>query len=266
MSLAAQSSALVSDVLEFSALCTASYPIPFTTFTDCVFSMPLVQRGLAIIAFETLKDTSPLSATVRATFGLLGHQYNLVTVLLPDGRKTHIRADYYAVPPPGSSSRLSLLIDDDYGRLTRNSQLLSRLATPGTPGNFFTLGGLAWLLHTAGQQMRGRPYDVFGRNCFWMTDSLFYSVAKRFAASWLKPTAELTPRGPLERFLRGGCGVVEVAVACRTPDEAARFWARSVANVVRGIQMLFHTGGAHAFKGHDQELDEWIANWKRAEK
>ncbi|KAJ3005477.1 hypothetical protein NUW54_g4322 [Trametes sanguinea] len=42
-SLAAQSSALVSDVLEFSALSTASYPISFTAFTECILSRPLAR-------------------------------------------------------------------------------------------------------------------------------------------------------------------------------------------------------------------------------
>ncbi|CDO74516.1 hypothetical protein BN946_scf184979.g71 [Trametes cinnabarina] len=263
ISLAAQSAALVSDALDFCALSTASYPVSMETFTDCIFAQPLVKRALSIVAFETLKDISPLSATVRATLGLLGHQYNLATILLDDGRKTHIRVDYFAIPLPNTSSRLSLHIDDDYKRLTRDSKLLSRLATTGLAPTFLTLGGLSALFRVAQQKAAHCPYDVFSRNCFWMTDSLFYSVAKRDTRVWLAPGMELTPRGPLERFLRGEDGVVDAAVACGTPNEAARFWARSTAHVVRSIHMFFNRGGAHQSRGHDQELDEWIAQWKR---
>ncbi|KAI9061147.1 hypothetical protein FKP32DRAFT_986148 [Trametes sanguinea] len=101
----------VLQVLEVQVGCKLEQGIRI--LSECIFSLPLAQRALPIVAFETIKDTSPLSAVVRATGGLLGHQYNLATVLLSDGRKTHIRADYHAVPPPGSSSMLTLLIDDD---------------------------------------------------------------------------------------------------------------------------------------------------------
>ncbi|KAI9000658.1 hypothetical protein BD414DRAFT_532503 [Trametes punicea] len=264
-SLAAQSSALVSDVLEFSTLSTASYPVAFAKFAEAISSQPLSWRSLPIIAFETIKDTSPLSATVRSTLGLFGHQYNIATVLLPDGRQTHLRADFFAVPPLGSSSRLGILIADDYDALTKDGQRLSRVAarSPATTCDGPTLDTLAALFSVADAQLGSRPYDVFGRNCFWMTDSLFYSVAKRFAAHWLAPSAELAPREPLERFLRGECGPLETAIACGTPDEAARFWAGVAGTVVRGIQMFFNPSGPHQFKSHRSELEEWIAAWNR---
>ncbi|KAI0331825.1 hypothetical protein GY45DRAFT_1210571, partial [Cubamyces sp. BRFM 1775] len=183
LSVAAQSSVLVSDVLEFSALNTASFPVSFRQLAETILAQPLVNRSLAVIAFETLKDTSPLSATVRATLGMMGHQFNIATVLMPDGRKTHIRADYYAVPPLGCSSRLSILMDDNYGRLTKDSQLLSRVAVPQAAGSKEnrgapTLGMLASLLQVADNRLGSSAYDLLGRNCFWMTDLLFYSVAR----------------------------------------------------------------------------------------
>ncbi|KAI0661814.1 hypothetical protein C8Q70DRAFT_1052122 [Cubamyces menziesii] len=266
LSLAAQSSALVSDVLEFSMMNTASFPISFRQLAETILAQPLVNRSLPVIAFETLKDTSPLSATVRATLGLMGHQFNIATVLMPNGKKTHIRADYYAVPAPGCSSRLSILLDDDYGRLTTDSQVLSRVAVPADPKqkrDALTLDTLASLLKVADNRLGSSPYDVFGRNCFWLTDLLFYSVARRFSPAWLAEGAELAPRGPLERFLRGGCGVLETAVACGTPDEAARFWARSVGTAIRGIQAFFTRDASDRLMMHDQELDVWIEEWKK---
>lgn len=266
LSLAAQSSVLVSDVLEFSMLNTASFPVSFRQLAETILTQPSVNRSLAVIAFETLKDTSPLSATVRATLGMMGHQFNIATVLMPDGRKTHIRADYYALPPPGCSSRLSILMDDDYGRLTKDSQLLSRVAVPADPREKRgapTLGVLASLLKVADNRLGSFAYGLFGRNCFWMTDLLFYSVARRFSSTWLAEGVEVYPRGPLERFLRGGCGVLETAVACGTPDEAARFWARSVGTAIRGIQAFFTRDAADRFVMHDQELEEWVKEWDK---
>ncbi|KAI0660916.1 hypothetical protein C8Q70DRAFT_752164 [Cubamyces menziesii] len=256
LSLAGQTSVLVSDVLEFSALNTASFPVSSRQFVETIQSQPLANRDLPVIAFETLQDTSSSSATVRATQGLLGHQFNIATVLMPDRRKTHIRTDYYAVPPAGCPSRLAVLIGDDYRGLTKDSKLLSRVAVPADPVKYRdapTIDMLASLLNVADTRLKRVAYDLFGRNCLWMSDLLFYSVVRQYRSAWLAEGAELVPREPLERYMRGRCGIRETAAACGTLNNAVSFWAQLAAAVIRYI--------AISQDAPDKELAEWVEAW-----
>ncbi|KAH9856677.1 hypothetical protein C2E23DRAFT_940105 [Lenzites betulinus] len=237
--------------------------LPFAKFAECLRAQSSA-ANLLITCCELFKDTAPDSAVVRATMGILGHQYNVATVTLPDGRQTHIRADYYAVPPPGCSSRLLVACNDNHDELTRGGHLISRIAAPPRPDTGTgapTLQGLGALFDVAHTRLGDRPYDLFGRNCFWMTDMLFYTVARRYARYWLAGAP--TPEEPLRRYLRGEAGALGTAVACATPDEAARFWATLGGNVVRGIQVFFSGGHEKSdrFMMHDQEVTEWIEEW-----
>ncbi|KAI0675091.1 hypothetical protein C8Q78DRAFT_1066949 [Trametes maxima] len=254
ITLAAQACALVSDALEFSRLSTASYPTSFETFADCILLQPRA-KTLPIICIETFKDTSPDSRIIQATGGLLGHQYTVATVLLPDDRTSHIRADYYA------TTRLGIMLSDDHSALTKGGHLISRLALPRTRRvtNGPTLDALAALFRVAHNQLGNRAYDLFGRNCFWMTDLLFYCLARKFSAAWLTGTA--TPAEPLRRYLRGETGVLEAAVSSATPDPAARWWAQLSGNAVRGIQTFFTRNHPDRFLMHDDEVKEWISIW-----
>ncbi|KAI0645496.1 hypothetical protein C8Q79DRAFT_696556 [Trametes meyenii] len=256
ITLASQASALVSDALEFSRLSTASYPTSFETFAESILLQPRA-KVFPIICIETFKDTSPDSLVIQATGGLLGHQYTVATVLLPDGRTSHIRADYYA------TTRLGIMLADDHGALTKGGHLISRLALPRTCSarNGPTLDALAALLRVAHLRLGNRAYDIFGRNCFWMTDLLFYCLARKFSAAWLTGTA--TPEEPLRRYLRGEMGVLEAAISSATPDPAARWWAQISGNAVRGIQAFFTQNHPDRFLMHDDEVKEWINAWDK---
>ncbi|KAI0366142.1 hypothetical protein BV20DRAFT_1038516 [Pilatotrama ljubarskyi] len=252
ISLASQSAALVSDVLEFSGLSTASFPISFRKFVECIRPRP--QPGtFPVSCFEIYKDTSASSSVRQATMGILGHQFNVATVLLLSGRKTHIRADYWAEVPPGASSRLVLIYNDDHAALTKDAHLISREKSGPT------LESLAALFDVADKRLGSKPYGVFGRNCFWMTDMLFYTMAWKYSAHWL--AGALTPEAPLKRYLRGEVGALEAAIACATPSEAARWWARWSGNAVRGIQVFFTQNGPDRFMMHDDEVADWIRAW-----
>ncbi|KAI0822560.1 hypothetical protein BC628DRAFT_1412271 [Trametes gibbosa] len=271
ITLASQSCALIKDALELSELSIASFPLPFVKFAECLRAQPDATKIL-ITCCELFKDTSPDSAVVRATMGALGHQFNVATVTLPDGRQTHIRADYYAEPPPGCSSRLVVACNDNHGELTKHGHLISRIAAPTTlrdrecpPDRAPTLRDLGLLLDIAHTRLGNRPYDLLGRNCFWMTDMLFYTFARRHAAYWRAGTQ--TPEAPLQRYLREEAGVLETAIACATPDQFARFIAGE-AERERGARDtgLLHAGGGDQldrFMMHDQEVAEWIKEWER---
>ncbi|KAI0351726.1 hypothetical protein OH77DRAFT_1429300 [Trametes cingulata] len=214
---ASQSSALVSDVLEFSGLSSESFPLSFRPFVNCVRQLSGA-GNLLVSCFEIYKDTSPSSAVVKATMGVLGHQFNVATVLLPSGRKTHIRADFWAEPPRCASSRLALVFNDDHAALTTDGHLISRIGDPIAPQPAQeergpTLESLACLFGVADKRLGSTPYDLFGRNYFWMTDMLFYAMARRYSAHCLAGTR--TPEAPLSEYLRGRAGARRLSRARR---------------------------------------------------
>ncbi|KAJ8481738.1 hypothetical protein ONZ51_g5824 [Trametes cubensis] len=221
LSLAGQTSVLVSDVLELSALNTASFPVSSRQFVETIQSQPLANRDLPVIAFETLQDTSSSSATVRATQGLLGHQFNIATVLMPDRRKTHIRTDYYAVPPTGCPSRLAVLIGDDYRGLTKNSKLLSRVAVPAGP-----------------EKHRDAPTIDMLASLLSVADTRLKRVALRPIREEL--SLDVRPR-VLQRHTAIPLG------------NAVPFWAQLAAAAIRYI--------AISQDAPDKELAEWIEAW-----
>ncbi|KAI0331826.1 hypothetical protein GY45DRAFT_546934 [Cubamyces sp. BRFM 1775] len=268
-SLASQSTALVQDIFEYSQLNSASYPVAFSTFAECVRAQPISQRSTPVVAFETFKETDPSSVTVRRTFGLYGHQYNVATALLPDGRETYIKANYYAYcPPPGCNSLLTIVLSDYRDEVAQDSELLARVAITPPQGQTMTTHGmtletLASLFEVASEQLGPHPYDLLGRNCFWMTDLLFFSVARRFDNHWLGDRGELTPWLPLGRFLGRECGIVETAIACAVPSQygvvRSALWLFAV--LVRALLVWYYGNGPGRFVMHDDELAEWIALW-----
>lgn len=266
ISLAAQCSGLVSKVLESSELSTASYPLSVRTFVDCLQTERKIASELLLTCFEVFTDISPASAVARATGGVFGHQFNLATILLPGGKSTHVRVDYYAAPPHGAHSRLVVSLNDKHDTLAAGAHLLARVAAPSASASPPTLGALTSLLDIADKRLAVRPYSVFGYNCFWMTDMLFYTLARRYAAHWLA-AGHLTPDAPLRQFLRGKVGALQTAIACATPNEAARWWGQLAGNVVRGIQVvLTQNSGPGRFVMHDAEVAEWGREWDEAEK
>lgn len=268
ISLAAQCPSLVSKVLESSELSVASYPLSVRTFVDCLQSERKVVSKLLLTCFEVFTDTSPASAVARATGGVFGHQFNLATILLPGGHSTHVRVDYYAAPPHGADSRLVVSLSDSHAALAAGGHLLSRVAAPSASvcASPPTLSALASLLAIADKRLAVRPYSVLGYNCFWMTDMLYNTLARRYAEHWLA-VGGLTPDAPLRRFLRGEAGALQTAIACATPDETARRWAQLAGNVVRGIQVvLTQHSGPGRFVMHDAEVAEWAREWNKAEK
>lgn len=268
ISLAAQCSGLISKVLESSELSTASYPLSVRTFVDCLQTERKAASELLLTFFEVFTDISPASAVARATGGVFGHQFNLASILLPGGKSTHIRVDYYAAPPHGATSRLVVSLSDKHDELAAGGRLLSRVAarSPSVSASPPTLGALTSLLDIADKHLAVRPYSVLGYNCFWMTDMLFYTLARRYAAHWLA-TGHLTPDAPLRQYLRGEVGALQTAIACATPNEAARWWGQLAGNVVRGIQVvLTQNSGPGRFVMHDAEVAEWGREWDEVEK
>ncbi|KAI0822563.1 hypothetical protein BC628DRAFT_669997 [Trametes gibbosa] len=58
------------------------------------------------------------------------HRYIIATVLLPDGRKTYIRADCMRGALIGGNARLEIALHDNHKRLTMGSILVSRISAP----------------------------------------------------------------------------------------------------------------------------------------
>ncbi|EIW57208.1 uncharacterized protein TRAVEDRAFT_48255 [Trametes versicolor FP-101664 SS1] len=182
ITLYSQFCALISEVLEFSKLSIATYPLPMNEWIECLQRQPL-SRALFLIRFEVYMDTAPSSTVVRITGGRLGHQYNVFTIGLPDGRRTHIRVDYRDAPIAlESSSRLDVSLSDLHASLTKDSRLISRIAAPTQAAAEEagpSLAALTSLFTVAYEHHIPRPYSVVGYNCFWMTDMLFYATARR---------------------------------------------------------------------------------------
>lgn len=265
--LASQSCALISDVLESSKLNTASYPLSTAKFARYLREQHIAP-SLPLKCVETFKDTSPTSAVVQATQGVLGHQFTVITVLLPRKRETHIKVDYWATPPSGSDSQLVVRLSDDHDSLTPHCTRISCISAPPPSAGSIpcgaapTLATLAELLIIAHGRLAVRQYHVLGYNCMWMTDMLFYTLASRHAAHWL--TGSQTPEAPIKRYLRSRSGAFDTAIACAAPDEATQWWLALVGKAVRAIEVaVTHECGEGRYVMHDTEVSSWVEELDR---
>ncbi|OJT15000.1 hypothetical protein TRAPUB_8443 [Trametes pubescens] len=272
---AAQRSALIQDVLRDPALSRAHYPISFATFAAACQRLQPTAATIPVTCVEIYKMTWSSNALVQATTGFLGHQYIVATVLLPDGRSTYIKADFLAEDHP-CGSKLILTFDDDRDALTADSYSLSRMVSPNpwTPGEQGengakpsgpSLADLATLFGVADARLGTRPYRVLSRNCLWMTDTLFYTLAQRYATHWL--AGELTPNVPLRLYLLGAAGALETAIACTLAGDAARRCTWCAAYVVRWVhvQGTWGKAGADRYLMHDEEIADWMREWDECE-
>ncbi|KAL1940220.1 hypothetical protein VTO73DRAFT_9172 [Trametes versicolor] len=262
ITLASRSCALISNMFAFSELSSATYPLPMDKWIDCLQKQP-ISKALFLVYFEIWMDTAPSSTVVRATAGILGHQFNVFTIGLPDGRKTHIRVDYRDAPIAlESSSQLDVSLSDDHKMLTKDSRLISRIITPTwaiSEKAGPSLAALTALFTVAYKRHIPRPYTVSGYNCFWMTDMLFYSIARRYGGLWLP--GRHTPDEPLRRYLRGEAGVLDTSVSCATEKEGARRFALWTGSTWRKIQVWATQNRENRIMMHDEEVALWITNW-----
>ncbi|KAI0635573.1 hypothetical protein C8Q77DRAFT_578195 [Trametes polyzona] len=253
-----QCSALISEVIN-----TLSGPISVGSFARACRALPPRLQAIPVVSIGIYKKTWSTNWLVQTTTGFLGHQYVVATVRLPSGRETHIKADYH----PYTASKFVLSFYDD-PIAPDGDKPLSRLAAPSAASpldadvDVPTLGSLASLFAVAQSHVGSRPYRVLGRNCLWMSDALFYTVARRYAPYWLRGAP--SPDGLLRRYLRGDAGVLETAVACTLPYPAARLCAWWAAYAVRWAHVRYTAGrsGADRYAMHDQEVVNWIWEWE----
>lgn len=267
---AAQHSALIQDVLRDPELSRARFPISFATFAAACQRLQPAAVTIPVTCVEIYKTTWSSNALVQTTTGFLGHQYIVATVLLPDGRCTYIKADYLTEDHP-CGSKLILTFNDDRNALTEDSYILSRMVSPdpwalgeqggaGAHPSGPSLADLASLFSVADARLGTRPYRVLSRNCLWMTDTLFYALARRYATHWL--AGDLTPNAPLRLYL-GAAGVLETAIACTLAGGAARRCAWWTAYTVRWVhvQSTWGKAGADRYMMHDEEVADWVSEW-----
>ncbi|OJT10750.1 hypothetical protein TRAPUB_12733 [Trametes pubescens] len=237
ISLAFQSSRLISDAVESSGPSTASSsvrrglpgPLSMTKFVNFMRADP-ASASLLLISLELCKDTSTPSSVRDATAGVFNHEFNLV-----DGKRvSHIEARPSKV---GSSS-----------------------------SNAPSLSGLLSLFAIANKRASLQPYEVLGRNCYWMGDMLFYTLAKRYTVHWLSGT--LTPDEPLRRYLLGKDGILGTAILCAQPNgsPAVQWFTFVAVFVVRGIQTVLTQNEPGKFVMHDEEAIKWNKEWEEKEK
>lgn len=258
---ASQSCALISEVLDPSKLNTASYPLSTAKFARYLREQRIAP-SLPLKCVETYKDTSPASAVGQATQGVLGHQFIIITILLPRARETHVKVDYWAMPPSGSDSQLVVRLSDDHYSLTHRCTRISCISAPlpspaPSTGAAPTLATLAELLIVAHGRLAVRQYHILGYNCMWMTDMLFYTLALRHAEHWL--TGSQTPEAPIKRYLRSKTGAFDTAVACLAPDEATQWWVALAGKAVRAVEVaVTHGCGEGRYMMHDTEVFSWV--------
>ncbi|KAH9856681.1 hypothetical protein C2E23DRAFT_451790 [Lenzites betulinus] len=290
------SSALICDELYSFTLSTAEYPMPFADFAADIRSHPKAST-LPITCFEMYMEASPSGKARLLTMLTVGHQYIVATVLLPDGRKTYIKADYMSDTLFGGKSRLEVSLGDHYAKLTRASSLVSRISSPpqspppgwGPNGTHSTtppppppgpsLADLATLFEIADQRICTQKYNFFGHNCIWMAEMLFYTLARQFDTHWLAGVS--SPAWLVQKFLRAEMTAAEVVdtvaligssssllpsiiLSSDSPGEALFKLAIGVGSRVarETLASLEESAmGKRPYLMHDDEMKIWIEMW-----
>ncbi|KAJ7709545.1 hypothetical protein B0H17DRAFT_1028297 [Mycena rosella] len=110
--------------------------------------------------------------------------------------------------------------------------------------------------------MHGRTpkYDVFSRNCLWLTECILYTTGRRYADHWRADY--IVPIG-LGRYIDGSIGATRATAEIWSNDPATSFFIDAGLQVLKGVQWLFSLpAGNNRIRYPDEEIGEILWEWE----
>ncbi|KAM5539250.1 hypothetical protein V8D89_007123 [Ganoderma adspersum] len=216
--------------------------LSFAEFLTLIRSADPLICTLPVIAIETYQ-TKTL------------HQYSIVTIQLSDSKRTYVKLELQVDATSGATiitdggvTILTALLTDDPSNLIL---LLDRpiavleLTCNATQGPL--LNALAELLDII--YKRVGKYDLYGRNCLWLTDLIFYGTAMKFKEACL--AGRLVPDEGIRNYLHGG----------KSMFTASTQWIQRAPGLMETFKSFVAVGRMVTFN-MDSEVEDVVEKWQ----
>jgi hypothetical protein len=136
-------------------------------------------RRTPIVAVDGYKITKPADFLVNNSFGKYAHHFTLVEIGTTPPLFARVDFSGYG---PHNDERVahSVLVSDDRAFIAPGSASFARMSNY-RPGGL-TLDAFASLLEI--MHARTPAYDLFSRNCIWLTECILYAIGRRYVDHW----------------------------------------------------------------------------------
>lgn len=219
-------------------------------------------RFSPLIALESFKIIDPKGFLLQSSVGLFSHLFVIATIRVEkeghtDGILTYIRVDFDSEPFEGHDVAQVASLSDDHEILRNGARGLGRLAsTESSAHSGPSLDAFASLLEIVYSQTP--RYDVFSRNCLWLTETLLLSTARRYSEHWV---ANYICPDALRQYVAGEIDAVTCVTTLSIDNPVARWFGATSTGVLRATQSFFTCMGPDHIKPHDEEIHGLVKAW-----
>ncbi|KAJ6597249.1 hypothetical protein DFH09DRAFT_1272655 [Mycena vulgaris] len=223
-------------------------------FVALVHALSDADRRIPIIAMDAYKITEPTDFLLNKSFGKYSHHFILVEIGIAPTLFARVDFQGY-LPLKDEPVAQSVVLSQDRAAIAPGAASFARISNGSRGGP--TLDAFASLLEI----MHGRTphYDVFSRNCLWLTECILYATGRRYTEHWR--AGHIDPVG-LGRYIDGSIGSTRATAEIFADDPAARFFVDAALQVSKGLQWFFSLpAGNNRIRYPDEEIGEIIWQW-----
>ncbi|KAJ7286135.1 hypothetical protein C8J57DRAFT_1286821 [Mycena rebaudengoi] len=204
---------------------------------------------------DAYKITDNTDILLKKTFGKFSHRFILIEI--GTSPLFFARIDFQGDAPLGDQPiTQSIILSTDRTSIAPASVSFARMSNPNPGGP--TLDAFATLLEI--MHRRTYKYDLFSRNCFWMSETILYATGRRYSDYWR--AANIEPP-PLRRYVEYAIGANTATVEIHHNEPAERFFVDVGLQIVKGIQWLFsYPAGESRIRFPDEEVEGILSEWK----
>lgn len=217
--------------------------LSFAQFLTLIRSADPLIRTLPVIAIETY-ETKTL------------HQYSIVTIQLPKGKRTYVKLELQVdevtsgatiIKGGGATILTALLTDDPSNLILPQDHSIAKIEFTPNSTQGPSLDALAALLDII--YKRVGKYDLYGRNCLWFTDLIFYGTAMKFKEACL--AGRLVPDEGIRNYLHEGKRILT----------ASTQWIQRVPGLMDAFKRFVAVGRMVTFD-MDSEVEDVVEKWQ----
>ncbi|KAJ7219594.1 hypothetical protein GGX14DRAFT_592920 [Mycena pura] len=211
-------------------------------------------RRAPVVAVDAYKVTEPTDWLLNKSFGKYSHHFILAEIGIE--APLYVRVDFQGdLPLHGESVAHSVILSYDRPSITPGANSFARMSNGNDGG--LTLDAFASLLEI--MHRRTPYYDVFARNCLWLTECILDATGRRYAEHWR--AGHIDPVG-LGSYIDGSIGAVTATAKICHNDPAAQFFIEAGLTMLKGVQWLFSLpAGENRVRYPDEEIGEILWEW-----
>jgi len=219
-------------------------------------------QSSTIISVEALDVVANTNQLRRHTLGVFGHRFVIAAARYANGTIIYVRVDFYQSGDGTVSQPVRCSRDRDI-LIPEESRPVMKLTSANNGSSAPTLDTFASLLEVI--YLRTRQYDVLKRNCYWHTEKIVFSMAKKYADYW--QGGDIYPQ-ELSTYMNGQTDGAHAGIAVGMPSVARRIIPRIGISPTIGVVKTARTlirpwiPSNQWMESPDQEIHEILEEWE----